>query len=67
LLELARDPDPDVRRMVVHALCDGSPAVYRDQVVRTLEMLAQDDDERVRRGARRVLAAYRRTGTVNVL
>ncbi len=67
LLELADDPDPRVRRSVLHNLCDGSPAEYRGDVLATLERLSRDSDEKVRRQARHVLAGYRRTGTVNVL
>lgn len=67
ILELADDPDPNVRQWVLHNLCDGSPAEYRREVVETLERLARDADPRIRRQARQVLAGYRRTGKVNLL
>lgn len=60
LLELADDPDPKVRRSVLHNLCDGSPAEYRGEVIESLERLSHDPDHKVRRQARHVLAGYRR-------
>lgn len=67
IFELAEDPDPKVRRWVLHNLCDGSPAEHRREVIDTLERLSHDSDDQVRRHARQVLAGYRRTGKVNVL
>jgi HEAT repeat protein len=67
LLELACDADPGVRSDAVHALGDGSPSEWRDRIVRTLLSLQNDSAEKVRKQVRRVLAEYRRTGSVNVL
>lgn len=67
LLELSDDPDPKVRRSVLHNLCDGSPAEYRKDVLAALERMSQDTDDKVRRQARHVLAGYRKSGKVNVL
>jgi len=67
VLEMAYDPDASVRRWVLHVLCDGSPAGYQADIVRVLESRYQDSDDRVRRSARKVLATYRRSGSLNVL
>jgi hypothetical protein len=64
---MAADPDPIVRRAVVHMHADGSPRERETQVVATLEALRHDPDRVVRRMVRAVLGAYRRTGRVNVL
>jgi hypothetical protein len=67
LIEMVDDPDVKVRGHVLHVLCDGSPRGRVDQVVASLERLAADRDEALRRRARKVLAHYRRTGRVNIL
>jgi hypothetical protein len=67
VLEMADDRDAGVRRWVIHVLCDGSPARYRDDILKLLESRYHDPDDRVRKAARRVLASYRRLGTVKVL
>jgi hypothetical protein len=67
VLEMAADPDAVVRRWTVHVLCDGSPAPYRGEIVRILESLYQDPDDRVRRAVRKVLANHRHTGNLNIL
>jgi len=67
VLEMAGDPDPHVRSLVLHTLCDGSPASRRDDVVGAVEAMQQDVDTRLRRRARGVMAAYRRTGRINQL
>ncbi len=67
VLEMASDPEPRVRSMVLHTLCDGSPSDRAADVVRVLEVMQQDADVRLRRRARGVMAVYRRTGRVNVL
>jgi hypothetical protein len=48
-------------------LCDGSPEEYRGDILARLETMRDDPDDRVRKGARRVLAMYRSSGTLNVL
>jgi HEAT repeat protein len=67
LVELSQDPDPGVRSDAVHALADGSPRAFEQDVLQALAALANDPDRKVRRQVRRVLAAHRRSGTVNVL
>ena len=66
-LEMADDPNPLVRRSIVHVVCDGSPTVYETRILGVLEKLRIDPDERVSKPARRVLAAHRHSGTLNVL
>jgi HEAT repeat protein len=60
LLELAEDPDPLVRRDVIHALTDSTPAPRVPAVIQALESRRNDPDERIRK----TLAHYRRTGKV---
>ena len=67
VLEMAADRDAAVRRGAVHVLCDGSPVLYHGEIVRVLEGLYQDPDDRVRRSVRKVLAKHRHTGNLNVL
>ena len=67
MLEMADDPDPGVRSLICHTICDGSPAEYETEVLACLGKLRDDDDLKVRKMARRVLAQYRHTGRVNVL
>jgi hypothetical protein len=64
---MADDPDPHVRRWIVHVLCDGSPSIYETRILAVLEKFQHDPDERVKRPARKVLAAHRHSGTLNVL
>jgi hypothetical protein len=66
-LEMADDPDPHVRRWIVHVLCDGSPTIYEARILGVLESMRNDADERVKRSVRKVLAAHRHSGTLNVL
>lgn len=65
LLAMAEDSDSRVRSYVVHNLVDGSPSVRKDEVVATLERMQHDADPNLRRRVRRLVAYYRRTGTVN--
>ena len=62
---MTEDPDSSVRSYVVHNLVDGSPSVRKEEVVATLERMQQDADFHLRRRVRRLVAYYRRTGTVN--
>ena len=64
---MADDPNPLVRRSIVHVLCDGSPTIYETRILGVLERLRIDADERVSKPARRVLAAHRHSGTLNAL
>jgi hypothetical protein len=67
VLEMAADSDPGVRSLVLHTLCDGSPSARKDEVVAAVASFHDDPDVRLRRRARQVLAAYRRTGRINQL
>ena len=67
LIAMVDDPDPSVRRWVVHDLADGSPLHRTVEIVAALETMWNDPDRRVRKRVRFVLNAYRRTGRVNVL
>jgi HEAT repeat protein len=64
LLELVEDPDPLVRRDVIHALTDSTPSLRVPAVIQALESRRNDPDERIRRRVRKTLAHYRRTGKV---
>ncbi|HEY8745196.1 MAG TPA: hypothetical protein VIU62_19070, partial [Chloroflexota bacterium] len=63
---LANDSDPKVRNWVLHVLTDGSPRSQQAEVVQVLHHLYDDPDLKLRRKARKILAAYRRTGNLNV-
>ncbi len=67
IITLANDPDAKVRSQVLHVLADGSPHERERQVVTAIETIAYDQEESLRRRARKVLAQYRRSGTINVL
>jgi hypothetical protein len=67
IFEMASDEDTHVRSTVLHALGDGSPRALEPQVIAALESMRDDPDANLRRRVRKVLAIYRRTGTVNVL
>jgi hypothetical protein len=64
---MAADDDFQVRSTVLHVLCDGSPRSREQEVVAALQRLQHDPDVGLRRRVRKVLAQYRRSGTVNVL
>lgn len=66
-LEMTDDPDPHVRRSIVHVFCDGSPTIYEARILGALEKFRDDADELVRKPARKVLAAHKHSGTLNVL
>lgn len=67
LFELVDDPDPGVRFEVVHAFGDSSPNSRADEIAAAVELLANDPDRHLRKRVRKLLASYRRTGSVNVL
>lgn len=67
MLEMQNDADASVRSLVFHALCDGSPSSREAEVVAAVEAMQSDSDRRLRRRARAVMAAYRRTGKINQL
>ena len=66
VFEMADDPDPGVRMDAVHAMTDGSPREYFNEVLAVIERMQNDPDAKVRRYIRRTLSAVRRTGRVNV-
>lgn len=66
VLELARDPDLRVRKTVLHMMTDGSPREREADVIAAIETMFHDPDPKMRRVVRRLLAAYRRTGKINV-
>ena len=41
--------------------------IYEERIVGVLEKFRLDADERVRKSARKVLASYRHSGSLNVL
>jgi hypothetical protein len=65
VLELTRDSNRDVRRIALHTIIDGSPRSREAEVVRTLEAMRDDPDQRLRRQVRKVLARHRATGRIN--
>ncbi len=60
VLELAEDPEPVVRRTVLHVLATDAPVQRADEVERALHRLSEDSDESLRRRARKVHAQFRR-------
>jgi hypothetical protein len=67
ILAMTTDPEPRVRRAVVHMLADGSPRHRVLEVVAALETMRNDRDRVVRKQVNRILGAYNRTGRVNIL
>ena len=67
VLELLGDPDAGVRADAVHALGDSSPNHRVHDFAAALEPLYNDPDPHLRKRVRKVIMAYRRTGSVNVL
>ena len=67
IVELLADPEPQVRADAVHALGDSSPRHRAHDFAAALEPLYHDPDPHLRKRVRKVLTAYRRTGSVNVL
>ena len=67
VIEMRTDPDTTVRSHVLHSLCDGSPRSRLTEVLAAVGSLQGDPDIRLRRRARGILAAFRRTGKINQL
>ena len=65
LLELADDPDDDVRRIVLHTLIDGSPKQREQDIVASIEKCQRDRNVKISRQAKTIYARYRRTGRIN--
>jgi len=66
LIELANDPDPGVRSDALHALTDGAPKPYWPRIATVLNDRRRDDNPKIRRMAKRLLARQRSSGTFNV-
>lgn len=60
VLELVEDPEPVVRRTVLHVLAAEAPVQRADDVERALRRLSDDEDDSLRRRARKVHAQFRR-------
>jgi len=67
LLPLVRDADVRIRSTVLHILADGSPRERAEEIAWAIGTMVNDPDRKLRRRVRRVLNAYRRTASVNVL
>ncbi len=67
VFELAKDEAAVVRRHVLHLLADGSPRVLEERVVAAIEGMQLDDDKKIRRQARHLMAHYRKGGSINIL
>ena len=67
IFELLQDDEGIVRDQALHALGDGSPTHLEERIVEAIESLYNDPHPDVKKKARRMLNAYRRTGKWNVL
>ena len=67
IYELLEDADAGVRGDAVHALGDSAPKHLAQRTAAALEPLYNDPDPVLRKRVRKVINAYRRTGSVNVL
>jgi hypothetical protein len=67
VLHLVHDDDVRVRSAVLHLIADGSPTDRAEEMAWAVGTMVNDADLKLRRRARRVLAAFRRDGSVNVL
>lgn len=67
IIEMTKDPDPDVRYQALHNLCDGSPNRREEQIIDILNQMHNDEDKYIRRRVHQILSTYRKTGKWNVL
>ena len=67
IFELLKDEDGAVRDQALHSLGDGSPGHMEERIVQAVEEMYNDPHPDVKKRARRMLNAYRRTGKWNVL
>lgn len=67
VIEMAEDPDDQVRYQVLHTLCDGSPSHLEIEVMGAIEIFNHDPNKDIRRKAHKVLAAYKHRGKWNIL
>ena len=61
-MDIGEHPDPSVRRNAFHGIIDGLPRHLTPRAADVLEAMREDPDPKLRRGVRKVLARYRRTG-----
>ena len=67
IFELLNDDSEIVRDQALHALGDGSPKHLEGRIVEAVEDMYNDPAPAVRKKARRMLMAYRKTGKWNIL
>jgi len=67
VFEMAADEDPNIRKRILHIICDGSPERLEAQIYDALMEFNRDKDSDIRRTAHKVLASYERTGKWNIL
>lgn len=67
IFELLEDDSDIVRDQALHALGDGSPKNLEERTIEAVEGMYNDPAPAVRKKARRMLMAYRKTGKWNVL
>ena len=67
VLELSDDPNVKIRRMVFHMMADGSPRELEPQIVKIMERFQHDEDDKLKKQSRRLMACYRRKGNLNIL
>ena len=67
IFEMIKDEEGIVREQALHALGDGSPSRLEHKIIEAVETLHNDPHPGVKKKARRMLNAYRRTGKWNVL
>src|SRR5260370_17228440 len=66
-LEMADDPNPYVRRWILHVLCDGSPKIYETRILGVLEKFQHDEHERLRKASLKDLPTPLPTAPLNIL
>jgi len=67
IVEMCSDPDDSVRYQVLHDLCDGSPSNLEELVAETVHSFWNDDNEKIRRSARRAYNSWQRGDGINIL
>ena len=67
IFEMLSDEEGCVRDQALHALGDGSPGHLEHRIIEAVEALYNDPFPDVKKKARKILNAYRRTGKWNVL
>ncbi len=67
VFELVEDDDEEIRKRVLHIICDGSPSRLEDRVYEALGKFNYDKNSDIRRTAHKVMVTYERTGKWNIL